>query len=96
MPTTGEKLWIVLVGDFQQELKLFGNPKGHRNQCKVESIEVNVKLLKNCFAIHTSLKGMRFFTIQRMLFFITHQRKSSGQRLMNKNKILTAAFVGYL
>lgn len=72
------------MGGFQQELKLFRNLKGHRNQCKVESVEVNVKLPVNYFAIHTSLMGARFFSLWN--FLITHQRKSSGQQLMNKNK----------
>lgn len=70
MPTTEEKLWIVLVGDFQQELKVFRNLKGHRNQCRVESVEVNVKLLKKHFAIHTSLEEIRFFAVHGMLGFL--------------------------
>lgn len=65
-----EKLWVVLVGNFQQELKLFRNLKGHRTQCKVESTEVTIKLLKNYFAIHTNLKGIRFFTVHGMFFLL--------------------------
>lgn len=72
-----EKFWRVLVGDFQQELKLFRNLKGHRNQCKVESVEVNIKLLKNYFAIHTSLKGIRFFTVHGMVVFYYSSEESS-------------------
>jgi len=31
----GEKLWLLLVGDFKQELEVFRNPEGHKNECKV-------------------------------------------------------------
>lgn len=60
---------MVLVGDFPQELELFRSLMGHKNQFKVESVELNVKLLKNYFAIHTSLKETRFFTVHGMLVF---------------------------
>lgn len=78
------------MGGFQQELKLFRNLKGHRNQCKVESVEVNVKLPVNYFAIHTSLMGARF---QFMEFFnYSSEEVFWAATYEQEQKILAAAF----